>query len=151
MKNKAYQQLAQLVTAYHNCKADPSKADWADKHEENIEKLVKNVMPSGSGFNKGTTLDLDKSTGEKLVFSADFHHMNEAGYYDGWSEHTVTVTASLTHGINLKISGRNRNDIKDYIHDTYHTALTDNVVFHVPSQSYVLERMADLINRPAVK
>jgi hypothetical protein len=34
----------------------------------------------------------------------------------------VTVTGSLLSGINLKISGRDRNQIKDYLHDMFDVA-----------------------------
>lgn len=44
--------------------------------------------------------------------------MNECGYYDGWTAHTITVTPSFS-GFNLLISGRDRNDIKAYIRDTF--------------------------------
>jgi hypothetical protein len=54
--------------------------------------------------------------------------MTEGGMYDGWTEHTVVVTPSLAFGINIRITGRNRNDIKDYLHDVFHEALTKGVV-----------------------
>jgi hypothetical protein len=101
-------------------------AEWFDKHEDKILALVKEHMPSGSGFDSGTTIDFDASHAEKLVFSMSFHHMNNNGYYDGWTEHTVTVTPSF-QGINLRISGRNRNDIKEYIHETFMYALMVDV------------------------
>jgi hypothetical protein len=52
--------------------------------------------------------------------------MNDAGYYDGWTDHIVIVSPSFD-GIDIKISGRNRNDIKDYLHDVFHAALTEEV------------------------
>jgi hypothetical protein len=54
--------------------------------------------------------------------------MNDTGYYDGWTEHTVTVTPSFS-GINIRVSGRNRNDIKDYIHETFSYALRSDVTY----------------------
>jgi hypothetical protein len=45
--------------------------------------------------------------------------MNDVGYYDGWTEHTVTVTGSLTSGYKMTISGRDRNDIKEYLYETF--------------------------------
>ena len=53
--------------------------------------------------------------------------MNENGYYDGWTEHTVTVTPSLQHAFSLRISGRNRNDIKDMMHESFNYALRTDV------------------------
>lgn len=90
--------------------------------EEELEQCIKKYLPSGSGFDAGTKL-LDASTPEKLMFRADFHHLNENGYYDGWSEHVVTVKPSLCFDIEISVSGRNRNDIKEYILDTFNYAL----------------------------
>lgn len=125
-----YSELAMLVQARRNC-ADKNtpKAEWFDKHSEKIEMLVKQHMPSGSGFDSGTTLDLDASHAEKLVFHTSFHHMNDAGYYDGWTEHTITVTPSLAHRYHLRISGRNRNDIKDYMVQDFDCALMQDVTY----------------------
>ena len=122
---KLYRELASLVRARLNCEISGNK-EWFEKHEARIEELVKNYMPSGSGFDCGTKIDLDKSTPEKLVFYTDFHHMNE-GYYDGWTEHRITVRPSLAFGFTLTISGRNRNEIKDYIHQVFDCALNEEV------------------------
>jgi hypothetical protein len=50
--------------------------------------------------------------------------MNDAGYYDGWTYHVVTVRPSLAFEIDLRVSGPNRNDIKSHIAETFHHALT---------------------------
>lgn len=115
------QELASLCQARHNC-VKAGNSDWFTNHTDLILAIVKNYLPSGSGIDNGTKIDLEKSNGEKLVFNTAFHHMDEHGYYDGWSEHVVTVKASF-QGIDLKISGRNRNDIKEYLHETYALAL----------------------------
>lgn len=117
--------IAELVQARANClDRDPVNQEWADRHEERALALVREHMPSGSGFDSGTALDLDRSTGEKLVFSTSFHHMAESGMYDGWTEHLVTVTPSLLFGFLIKVGGRDRNQIKDYIAETFHHALS---------------------------
>lgn len=76
INNQVFQVLAQTVGAYQRCKLDPSKKDWENTHKERILKIVKTHFPSGSGFDKGTIIDLGASTEEKLVFQADFHHMD---------------------------------------------------------------------------
>jgi len=95
---------------------------WRTKHRDWIARLVREHMPSGAGIDTGTKLD-DSSTPDRLVFSFSFHHMNEHGSYDGWTEHTAIVKPSLAFGFDLKITGRDRNQIKDYLHETYHQAL----------------------------
>lgn len=83
------------------------------------------MLPSGSGFDMGTTLL--SCTDEAMVFSAPFHHMDENGGYDGWTEHKVYVRATFD-GFDIRVTGSNRNDIKEYIADTFFCALNDEVV-----------------------
>ena len=115
--------FATAVDAYHRCRETGN--EWAARHRETIERLLKDAMPSGSGIDTGTRLDLDRSTGDRLVFGASFHHMNEHGMYDGWTDHEIIVTPALIGRITLRITGRNRNEIKDYLHEVYHTALLE--------------------------
>ena len=55
--------------------------------------------------------------------------MDDAGFYDGWTGHTITITPSFS-GINLRISGPNRNDIKDYLYETFDYALSRDVTYY---------------------
>ncbi len=124
MNSKLYSTLASLVQARINCdNATPRNDEWFDKHTDRIEELVKEHMPSGSGFDSGTKLDLDLSEPNKLVFLTSFHHMAESGMYDGWTEHTVIVTPDLAFGFRLKITGRDRNQIKEYIRELFQNDL----------------------------
>jgi hypothetical protein len=123
MARYLYSELASTVDAMHTCERKPEQyGEWAGKHAEQISTLVREHMPSGSGFDSGTQMDCEQSHAEKLVFTTSFHHMDDNGYYCGWTDHTVTVTPSFS-GFNLRVSGRNRNDIKDYIHDAFSQAL----------------------------
>jgi hypothetical protein len=115
---KHYQEISSKLNAMENC-LKSGNTEWYDKHEQKIRDICKNELPSGSGFDNGTQLNWDKSTPEKLVFETSFHHMDECGYYDGWTEHSVIVTPSLQFGFNIKVSGKNRNDIKSYIHEIF--------------------------------
>jgi hypothetical protein len=123
---KLYKVLAGLVNARATCIATGNK-EWEHRHEERILALVKNHMPSGSGFDNGTQIDLDASTDERLVFDTGFHHMNGVGYYVGWTDHRVIVTPSLHFGVKISIRGRDHNDIKDYAHECFHLALTSDI------------------------
>src|SRR5207244_3851388 len=127
--NPLYRHLASLVQARINCQRG-NNLEWHDKHTEEIKAIVNNG-PCGSGIDNGTHIDLDASTGEKLVFYTGYHHMNEGGMYDGWTEHTITVKPSLQFGIVLSISGRDRNEIKEYLHEVYNSWLTDNAEVHI--------------------
>jgi len=123
-KIPVYRELACLIAARNNC-AKSANNEWYDKHEEHIEWIVKQFMPHGSGFDAGTKLDLEASTSEKLVFVTAYHHMNENGMYGGWTEHKVTVRPSLAFDYQIKITGRDRNQIKDYMHECFDCALCD--------------------------
>jgi len=117
--------IASALEAAENCKRHDN-ADWFSKHMGAIETLVRDYLPSGSGFDNGTQIDLVASKPDKLIFETGFHHMTE-GTYDGWTHHRVTVTPSFVFGVNVAVSGRNRNDIKDFIAETFHEALATPV------------------------
>lgn len=122
MARYLYSELANLTQARKSCLAEFKRSGvdngWFDRHTQKIDELISAHMPSGSGFDNGTTLDLDASHGAKLVFTTAFHHMTE-GFYSSWTEHTITVTPSFIHGFHMRVSGRNKNDIKDYVGDTF--------------------------------
>jgi hypothetical protein len=123
---KLYAAIARGVQAYQNC-VDSGNAAWVEKHATRVEALVREHMPSGSGVDSGTHILWSKSTSDKLVFSTSFHHMDDHGMYDGWTEHTVTVKASLGFELDVKVGGRDRNDIKDYLREVFDDALTHEI------------------------
>jgi hypothetical protein len=125
MKDKTYQAIASKLISMENCRKSSNDV-WLDKHADALDAIMDNA-PSGSGIDNGVKLLLEDCGRDKLVFQCDFHHMDEHGYYDGWSHHKVTVKPSLFHGITVSISGRNRNDIKEYLGEVLHTWLTEEV------------------------
>ena len=122
MQKKLYQELAQLVDAYHRC--EDSGNMWQVKHRDNIEALAKNLLPHGSGYDSGTTVNIMKSRRDRLVLHTSFHHMNENGFYCGWTEHDVIVTPSLLFGFELLIKGKDRNQIKEMMYEDFRHALS---------------------------
>ncbi len=114
---------AQASRYYRAC----NREDIASDAREQIERLVKNHMPSGSGIDHGVQFDFESSNPDKLIFITHFHHMNSNGFYDGWTDHKVTVTPSLVNDIDVRIGGRDRNSIKDYLLDTFRYALRARV------------------------
>jgi hypothetical protein len=109
-----------------SCEAS-GNSEWSRKHRERIETLVQKHFPSGSGFDVGTGIDLDASSEEKLVLHTSFHHMNEGGMYDGWTDHIIRVYPSLAFGFRTTISGRDRNQIKEYMGECFCNALSAEV------------------------
>jgi len=110
--------LASIIAAYKNCVQANSK-EWQEKHKDYIDSECEK-LPSGSGIDSGTQLILEDCTPEKLVFTLDFHNMNENGYYDGWTSFKLIVTPSFS-GYNLKITGKDRNQVKDYLYDLFYS------------------------------
>ena len=84
-----------------------------------IDHLARNYLPSGSGFDAGTTVDLDKSTPNKIVLNTSFHHPDDNGGYDGWTVHVVTIRPDFVHGVDVQVSGRNKHDVKSFISETF--------------------------------
>jgi hypothetical protein len=101
-------------------------SNFVDIHEKTIKDLM-DKAPHGSGFDSGTKLIPEKCDSKKLVFETEFHHLNDDGYYDGWSRHIVTVHGDLLYGYDLTVSGIDRNDIKDYIAEVFSSFLDTNI------------------------
>mgnify|MGYP001762209740 CR=1 FL=1 len=114
-----------LLGMEHNTKGNAP--DLVALWQERAERLVSEHMPSGSGVDTGTTLDLESSTPERLAFTLSFHHMDDCGHYDGWTEHRVIVRPSFAFGMDVRVTGRNRNGIKDYLADIYAESLRADV------------------------
>ena len=115
---KVYEALAQAAEGMNDRR-------WADIMEEKIENIMKGA-PSGSGIDSGTRIVTENSGRGKLVFATSFHHTNEVGFYDGWTEHLIVVTCDLL-GLNIRITGRNKNDIRNYLSDVYYHWLVKDV------------------------
>lgn len=108
-----YSALAQAIQWYND-----TTEEFKGQAKDKIKTLEKQ-LPSGSGVDAGSSVNLRLSTSQKIVIDTAFHHMDGNGYYDGWTEHQVIVTPCLKHGYALRITGRNRNQIKDYLYDLF--------------------------------
>lgn len=118
MKRTIPQAIAQRVQALEHC---PEHA--ASHHREALQNLAR-LLPSGSGFDRGTSIDIDNSRPSRLVLETAFHHMDDNGFYCGWTNHLVIVTPCF-EGFDVRVTGRNYRQIKDFIADTFHTALLE--------------------------
>jgi len=111
------QSIAWRIAARQNC-ARMNNPEWFARHTEQLDKLAGELPPV-------TRIDLDASTTNRIVLLTEYHHMNDGGYYDGWTTHRVIVQPDLLSGFNVTITGRDRNDIKDYLADVFRTALAE--------------------------
>jgi hypothetical protein len=126
MKKPVYHHLAHYVTAYSNCVLS-GNIEWKEKHLDQIEYIVKNFLPSGSGIDNGVKLVLEDCNSKRLVFDLGYHHMDEFGSYGGWTYHKVTVRPDFLFMIDISISGPNKNDIKGYLGELLNSCLSEVV------------------------
>lgn len=128
---KLYQAIAQ------NARLLAKKESIHHEAARNRQKRIEDSLPYGFGFDRGTRIE--SVTDQKIVFSTALHHMNQNGFYDGWTEHQVVVSASLCHGIDVVVRGRETpqrhrprgkdrndiNDIKDFIAEVFSGVLLE--------------------------
>ena len=125
MNRLVYQELASSFIARENC-IKVKNDTWYDRHEGKIEYIINNIFPHGSGLDGKTEIIYEKCNENKLVFSSEYHCMNENGYYDEWVRFLVKVTADLSFGYKLQIVGNfgKYSHVKDYLHDLYYYHLS---------------------------
>ena len=115
--------LSRAIVSGRNAESS-GNTEWAEKWRKRVSDIMDGA-PSGSGFDNGTQLgDAHKLTDRRLTFATSFHHMTDGGFYDGWTDHLITIEATFD-GVGVKVSGRNRNDIKDYIAEIFASWLSD--------------------------
>jgi hypothetical protein len=85
------------------------------KHKDSVyERVCRNFLPSGSGIDSGCTID--SISDDRIVIHSSYHKMNDNGYYCGWVDFQVIVTADL-EGINIRVRGRNGGRLDDSLRE----------------------------------
>jgi hypothetical protein len=123
-ENQLYKHIASALIARANCEKS-NNAEWFARHTDTLEKLCDQFMPSGSGVDCGTKIDLERSKPDRLIFTFSYHHMDQSGGYAGWTDHQLIVTPSLAFGYDTRITGRDRNQVKEYFYDLFGSALSE--------------------------
>lgn len=59
--------------------------------ELKLETLARNYLPAGSGFDDGTRIDVRNSSKDLVILHSKYHHMDEHGFYCGWSQMRILV------------------------------------------------------------
>ena len=114
------QEIASTVGAYKRCLATGN--EYSDNHSATLGWIESQFLPSGAGIDNGTKIDRNETTESKVVLTFSFHHMDEYGGYDGWTDYKAIITPAF-QGVDVRIVGSNRNEIKDYLHDILDHAL----------------------------
>jgi hypothetical protein len=107
--------LSEIAQCLQTLETIPPTHQAVDAWERKLAKL-RDLLPSGSGFDAGT--EIVSGNNKKVTLSTSYHHMNENGYYDGWTGHEIILTPSF-NGYDMRITGKDRNGIKDYIGDVF--------------------------------
>jgi hypothetical protein len=114
MKKINLKELSKAIAGFQQC-----KEGFKEIHENKINELCY-LLPHGSGIDNGVKLMIEESKPERIIFYFEFHHMDENGFYSGWTEHNLTITPSFLNDFHMKISGKNKNMIKDYLYDLFY-------------------------------
>ena len=111
-------ELANLINAIKHCK--PAYQDLANSTIDEMDSL----LPHGSGIDGICEIDRNNSTIDKIIVNLEYHHLNDAGYYEGWTSHQVILTPSFIGGFDLKVTGKDKNGIKDYLSNLFYDCFT---------------------------
>ena len=100
--------------------------EYMGECEDRIYKLEQ-LLPSGSGIDSGCKIDVEKSSSDKVIITFGYHFMDDYGYYDGWEDYKLIVKAKLWNDFDLRIVGKDRRFIKEYLYETFDYALREEV------------------------
>ena len=94
---KTFTRYANAFAAWDYC-SNLDLPEQCLRHEDLIRTDLDKSLPGGSGFDNGSAFNFHESRVDRLIFDTAYHHMNENGYYIGWTYHQVIVTPSLQFG-----------------------------------------------------
>jgi hypothetical protein len=137
--------LSELKQQIANC-IDSGNTTWQYRAESELFQIMQDA-PSGSGFDSGSSLD--ECSDSAMIFNTSFHHMNDHGTYTGWTHHRVLVRATFG-GFDLRITGKNKNQIKEYIGEVFHTWLSTEVKDYRPKSLQNEEKKRTSALKPLV-
>lgn len=110
-----YQLLATKIAAYRMA-VDSDNTVNQSRYEDEINDIVKEHLPSGSGIDSGCEVILEQSSADVIHIEVPYHHMDESGMYWGWVHYLVIARASLMYGIDVEVELMDQ-DIADVAYD----------------------------------
>jgi hypothetical protein len=126
MKTKLISRIYRDIQARKQC-IKTTNFEWLNKWTDHLELLNKS-LPSGSGIDAGCKIDIQNSKEDKIIISFSYHHLNENGYYDGWTDHKLILRPTFDE-FSMKITGKDKNQVKDYLYDVFYFALNKEIEF----------------------
>jgi hypothetical protein len=117
-------EIYKALDARKNCIRFGGNGDWQSRWEAHLQRIARELLPSGSGVDSGTRIGELSGNGFTLTFS--YHHMNSDGFYTGWTDHKVTVRPGF-YGLEVSVSGRDKGDgFKHQLSEIYrHTLMSE--------------------------
>jgi hypothetical protein len=118
---KLYQKIARVA----------SQKNWAKRTKELA--LLKELLPNGDGIRRQLDCEiLLKSTEKRIVIGTTYWHPNDSyetsrGTGQG-TVHQIIIKPSFEGEIAIRVTGKNVNNVKEYLHDTFREALMSEVV-----------------------
>ena len=91
-KHPLWLALATTAQRIRNLTDKPGREDVLSYVEGLFDRLVKEHLPSGSGFDGETSVDISQFP-QQLVVTTDFHLMDQHGFYSGWYTVRIGVAA----------------------------------------------------------
>ena len=114
---KLYQKIARVASQKNSLK----------KWEE--FKSLQKLLPNGNLIRReGGSMILLKSTETKIVIDTAYWHYETSR----WTEHQVVITPSFEGEINIRITGKNEDNIKEYLQDIFREALMQEYAVFKP-------------------
>jgi hypothetical protein len=124
--DKLYRKLASSIQARLNCLKSGNQ-EWFEKHTDRIVEYQNNNLPHGSGIDAGCKINLEKSTGNKIVIDFSYHAMDENGFYCGWYDYVLTVVPDFSNDFTMRITGKDFNYSKEYFYQLFDYSLREEV------------------------
>ena len=132
LAQKAYSRLRCInnINKFPNSDNVKTWEIWIDEYEDEIDDIMKNIFPHGSGVDNGCTFSYEKSLNNRLIINSGYHCMDEHGYYDRWVDFTVTLTPDLEFNYTLNIRGSfdKYRHIKEYLYHLFHDSFDQEVI-----------------------
>ena len=103
---KLYQKIARVA----------SQKNAMLKRDEFV--MLQKLLPIGNGIEKECVILL-KSTEKRIVIDTAYWHYETSR----WTDHQIVITPSFEGEINIRVTGKNVDNIKEYLHEVFREAL----------------------------
>jgi hypothetical protein len=110
---KLYQKIAKVL----------SQKNWAKRAKE--LSLLQELLPNGNGIreHEGLAVILLESTKKRIVIETTYWPPHDSYETTRRTVHQLVITPSFEGEINIRVTGKNENNVKEYLQDIFREAL----------------------------